>query len=360
MLTYLRFLLIVGVACLSGCATLGPTSLPGDRFSYNKSLAQSANEQLLLNIVRARYGEPLHWLEVNNMVSQYSFSANADISNWWNDLNVWPSALLRAIGNVDGDPSEQTTVEAGISYSDRPTISYTPIQGQDFAQRLLNPIPTSILLYFVQAGWPIDQVLSCCVDRLNHLANKGNQYGLTGFQRAVAILRKQQDEGYLHAPISGATGQGDFYITREHPEDPRERESLSRLLGLDPEAQKIRVTVHPRTGDDQLAVQTRSLLATMQALSECVELPQDDSEIEITEVAPDDKDFVPEKTWLRIKCSRTPRVDAFVQVYHRGFWFCIADSDRRSKRTFSLLTYLYSLQAADSNVQRPLLTIPTS
>ena len=42
------------VACVlllgfAGCTTLGPARLPSDRFNYNKSLARSSNEQLLLN-----------------------------------------------------------------------------------------------------------------------------------------------------------------------------------------------------------------------------------------------------------------------------------------------------------------------
>ena len=81
-----------------GCATLGPTSLPADRFNYNKSLARSANEQLLLNIVRLRYGEPLHWLEVSSMLSQYSLEASVNASSWWNDLDTWGPALRAVYG----------------------------------------------------------------------------------------------------------------------------------------------------------------------------------------------------------------------------------------------------------------------
>ena len=135
----------VTVLGLAGCSSLGPARLPGDRFNYNKSLARSSNEQLLLNIVRLRYSEPLHWLEVSSMLSQYSFEASVNASSWWNDLNVWKSPALRAVYGVDNDPSEQTGVNGGVSYSDRPTISYTPVQGEDFARRLLSPLPISLL-----------------------------------------------------------------------------------------------------------------------------------------------------------------------------------------------------------------------
>ena len=71
----------VAVLGLAGCRTLGPARLSGDRFNYNKSLARSSNEQLLLNIVRLRYSEPLHWLEVTSMLSQYSFEASVNANS---------------------------------------------------------------------------------------------------------------------------------------------------------------------------------------------------------------------------------------------------------------------------------------
>ena len=42
---------------LSACASRGPGRMPPDRFNYNQAIAQSANEQMLLNLVRLRYSE---------------------------------------------------------------------------------------------------------------------------------------------------------------------------------------------------------------------------------------------------------------------------------------------------------------
>ena len=50
-------ILLFGLSVLlSGCKTLGPISIPADRFNYNMASAQSANEQMLLNILRLRDG----------------------------------------------------------------------------------------------------------------------------------------------------------------------------------------------------------------------------------------------------------------------------------------------------------------
>ena len=61
---------------------------------------------------------------------------------------------------------------------------------------------------------------------------------------------------------------------------------------------------------------------------------------------------------LRVRHSSTPKSNAFVQIRHKGNWFYIDDADVNSKRTFALLTYLYSLQASDLAGRGPLLTVP--
>ncbi|UCC29636.1 MAG: hypothetical protein JSU86_15700, partial [Phycisphaerales bacterium] len=70
---------LVVLVCITftaaGCKSLGPRTIRADRFDYNQESAQSGNEQMLLNILRVRYGEPIYFLEVASMLSQYTFVA---------------------------------------------------------------------------------------------------------------------------------------------------------------------------------------------------------------------------------------------------------------------------------------------
>jgi hypothetical protein len=50
--------------------------------------------------------------------------------------------------------------------------------------------------------------------------------------------------------------------------------------------------------------------------------------------------------------------NAYVAVQHRGWWFYIADDDQTSKATFTLLNFLFSLQAALGKGESPILTLP--
>ena len=350
-----------------GCATLGPTSLPGDRFNYNKSLARSSNEQLLLNIVRLRYGEPLHWLETSSMLSQYSLEASVNANKWWNNLDVWRSPALRAVYGVDGDPSKQAGWDAGVSYADRPTISYAPVQGEAFARRLLSPIPISVVFFFVQAGWPVDEVLQLCVDRMNGLPNAlstmpaavQNETGeAEKFERALELLRDVQRAGRIQGAIERSADTEELVWVLDPVSRGEYAEQLSALLGIDKNANRIRLTPRGHALDaDELALQTRSLLGTLQILARCVEVPEEHARDQmILEWQGSDRG----EEWLSIQQSSRPRQDTFVQIRHKGHWFYIADSDVHSKRTFGLLTYLYSLQASDVTGRGPLLTVPAS
>ena len=354
------------LAISPGCATLGPTSLPSDRFNYNKSLARSSNEQLLLNIVRLRYGEPLHWLEVSSMLSQYSFQASVNANAWWNDLDVWSNPSRRALHGVDGDPSAQIGVDGGVTYADRPTISYAPLQGEDFARRLLSPIPNAVVFFFVQAGWPIDAVLQLCVDRMNGLPNAlstspsaAHEAGKAAkFQRALDLLRGFQDAGRLQGAIERVPDSDELVLVLDPVSRGECAEQLCELMGIDRTVNRIRLTPRGHALEpDELAMQTRSLLGTLQVLARFVEVPKDHARSQMILEWHDSGSL---REWLLIRHSSTRRPDAFVQVRHKKHWYYIADSDVRSKRTFALLTYLYSLQAGNAQGRGPLLTVPAS
>jgi hypothetical protein len=233
-----------------GCTSLGPARVHSDRFDYNKAGARSANEQILLNIIRLRYREPIYFVEVNSMLSQYTFQANANYQAWWNDLNVWPNPLVRAVGNVDGDPSEQTQVGGNLGYTDRPTITYAPLQGKDFAQRVLSPIPAPTIIYLSQSGWDIDQLLECCVQRLNDVRNtpihdvrEGDLWDTVTFEQVAKLLKQMQDAGKLNLTVEIDPENNNSYLSIPAVTDETQAaaEQLSKLLDLEAGIQRIRL-----------------------------------------------------------------------------------------------------------------------
>ena len=364
---------------VAGCSTVGPMTVTGDRFNYNMAGAKSAKEQMLLNLVRLRYGEPIYWLEIGSMLSQYTFQTGASYTAWDYDISRWSNPALRAAFDVRPDPAPTNMGQANIGWSDRPTITYTPLQGQAFANRVMTPISSSALIYLTQSGWSIDRVFECCVQTINgnqnrpiHDVTAGGWVADIKFKTVTAILKKLQDSGHLQFGLGYDVGQkaSYLYVARPEPELEEYVNELTDLLNIPRDITRIKLTEQGiQLANDELAIQPRSLLGTMYALAQSITPP--DAHIQRGDVhkaiglhlaedeGDDDNDDDDDGAWLHVQHSRLPAYNTFTQIYYNGFWFYIPNSDWRTKRTFALLTYLFSLQASDTlsdNVPR--ITIP--
>jgi len=69
-----RFLIIgFAMAVLgAGCRSVGPDTISRDRFDYTSAISDSAKNQVLLNMVKLRYGDMPVFVDVSSVISQYS------------------------------------------------------------------------------------------------------------------------------------------------------------------------------------------------------------------------------------------------------------------------------------------------
>jgi hypothetical protein len=362
----LSLLLVAG----AGCGTSAPITVRHDRFNFNDAGAESAKEQILLNIVRLRYGEPIYFVDIGSMLSHYELRAGGGYSSYRSDLHVWNNPTLRAMYNMRGEPVPgSNTWDANLSYSDSPTITYTPLTGEEFASRVMAPIPPTTIIYLSQSGWSIDRVLQCCVQQINDVSNlpihelaEGKAADVSRFRRVAELLKRAQDAGYLRFGIEYAPNQTGTYLYLPPVPAALEKEAkeLKALLGLPAEAvNKVRLTAEAvRSEPNEIAMQTRSVYAAMYALAQQIPVPAEHigNRQTSTRASAAAEEGAPQ--WLRIEYSRLPQVDAFAQVFYNGYWFYIDKSDWSSKRTFALLTYLFSLQSTAKEQAAPLLTVP--
>ena len=341
----------------TGCVHLGPRVLPSARFHYNEAVARSADEQMLLNLVRLRYRDDPLFLEIGSVVTHYTYGASASAGG----------TFRRGGGNEGG-------LATGIDYTEEPTVSYTPLQGKDFVSRLLAPIDPDNLFLLSQSGWSIERLLLCCVQRVNLLANAVAAAGPTpdyvpayeDFHAAAAAFRRLQIAGRLQViereqervlrllPPPDGAGEG----------ADADRIELRRLLGLDPARDTYRL-VSGYAGEhdaDEIAFAPRSLLAAMFFLSQAVEPPPGDVAAGLVTVTHDAAGQVFDWSHvvgrlLRIRSSDDPPEHPAVRVFYRGHWFYIDDADLNSKTTFNLLDFLFAIQAGGGGGQGPLLTL---
>ena len=188
---YLFFLFFVFLFC--GCqSTFGPRALKYTHPAYNQVIVNTLDQQMLLNLVRLKYRDSAFFLNINSVTA--SFGMGADIGV---DAEL---PLDRDQFGVRLGDGRLIKPNVGMSYSQSPTISYTPLQGEEFLERVLTPIPIEALLILTQSGWRIDRVFAICIERINDLHNAPRASGPTPseepqhkkFQKMLALLYQLQ------------------------------------------------------------------------------------------------------------------------------------------------------------------------
>ena len=115
-------LVLTGV---SGCASIGPGTVARDRFDYITAISDSWKSQMLLNLVKIRYGDAPVFLDVASVINQYAIEGSIGYTGSWaqNNQLPWPWNSLHSWANLG-------------RYTDRPTITYSPLSGERFIQRI--------------------------------------------------------------------------------------------------------------------------------------------------------------------------------------------------------------------------------
>lgn len=341
----------------AGCAHFGSGTIRADHFDYNKAIVDASNQQLLLNLVRMRYNDPWMFLEVSSVVSQYELRGAA-------------AASPRL---VNGAGLAESGVGLGVDYAERPTVSYVPVQGGDFAHVMLTPIPAHVLIYLSGAGWEIKTLLMSCAESVNGVKNAhGGPTWMfapdaSGFRELLETMQVlQRADAYSVRTETDGNGKGKVLLVLNEtkmPEAARAQDRLRELLGLEPGGTRFEIA--GGLGDnrpDQIRMETRPLLGVYYFFAQAVEVPDQhvqESRVIVT-MNPDgsrhDWGQVVGKLF-KVRSSKSEPSDAFLKVRHRGYWFYIADDDPFSKQTYSLLNVMTLLQSGDSEGKSPLLTI---
>lgn len=341
--------------------------MKGERTLLNTALQQTNDEQLLINLVRFRYGETPAFLQVSSISSQLAFdvgfSAGAELER------SEPNRNLFLFGGSAG-------------YATRPTLSYVPLQGNEFIQQLLTPLTVDKLLLLYRSGWHIKRLFTICVQGMNEVKNAPRASGPTpgrapdhaDFSRAVELLRELEKKDLVkmvHFP--SASDKKPLNIVLHF--DPRARHlpetiAFRDLLNLAPDRTDYPL-VYTQLEEshlepvDFIEIDTRSLLGIMFYLSNGVHVPEADEragrvKMTVTESGQpfDWKSIL--GYYLNIRVENEKPVDTALRVYYRGHWFYIPDTDLESKATFTLLSQIFSLQAGKAEGIVPVLTLPVA
>lgn len=314
-------------------------------------MGESWKEQTLLNIVRLRYVDAPVFLDVSSVISSYTLEGQVDLKG-----NFFSGAT----------PDNQSVGGYG-RYTDRPTISYTPLTGEKFSKSLLQPIPPVAVFSMIQAGYPADFILRATVRGMNGRYNRATGANLRPAepefeQLADAIRRIQQSQG-LGMRIERRDGRDVTLLFFHGASDPSLQKDIAlveRLLGIRPPLDEINLTYGavPRN-DQEIAIQTRSMLEILIEFADGIDVPADhiSSGRTYPGTLQQSASGVAGSPLARIHSGAQRPPQAYSQVKYRDSWYWIDDTDVKSKRAFAFMMMFFSLAETGVPAQTPVITV---
>jgi len=363
---------VLSAACLvvlAACERLGPNAVQQGMPAYNEAIARTGTELMLLNFVRMRYSDSPYFLEVSNVFAAPRVSTGV--------------TAAAGVGGLGGDSA---SAGASLAYSENPIIVYTPMSGEQFAKRLLEPIGLENIGRLHRGGWNMDLIFRVFVQRINNVWNAEAATGPTAlrtpprykrFNRVVAAFQALERDRLIDVAAevgkdalsaSGDVTAGEeealeFVINPQAKQRPDVRQLLADLE-LDPAAESYFIADTPNLVPGRtLAIVTRTPLATMFYLSKGVVIPDDHLQRGLVHVTQrrDGTSF----DWLDVvgelfvvDHAREPPADAHLAVSYRGYWFYIADDNVASKDTLVLFNMLLLLRAGEIPEAKTPISVP--
>ena len=347
--------LACALALSSGCTHLGPKTIPVDRAEYSTAIADSWKQQTLLNIVKLRYMDLPVFVDVASIVSGYSMQTGGSLNG-----------TLSSKGAVQGN-----FLAAGGSaiYTDRPTITYVPLTGEKFLRGLMTPIDPKNIFFMLQSGYPADFILGLTVESLNGVRNRSTAAGAMreadpDFVRALDLLCEVQAAGAFGMRVEEDKAKGStavlFFRRDDVPADILAKTAeIRRLLKLPAEQQKYVLAYSPvRGSDNELAVNSRSLIQIMSAFASYMDLPEAHLKDHSAVPSPDNSSAKNQRNNVRIHSDKNKPATAYAAVHYRDHWFWVDEGDWQTKRALTAIMFFFTLTDTGSPERLPLITIP--
>lgn len=341
------------VSSLSACAALGPKTIGWNRTDYNQALQKTDAQQLILNIVRQRYADPVMFLDVTSISNSVSRDANFSLG----------AAFQRFV-------FDSASMGAGGSIAENPIVFYAPNTGESFVKKILTPIDVRTISLLLQSGWSIERVLMVAGDSINGFRNattardsKG-QIAWQDYRDLVRALRDLQRDGLLAVGTESGKDGVDSLVLMPAAAAANAPAYLKvcDMLKIPCDGGPMRLYIGigaPAVGGGQIVLATRSLYAAFYYLSDGVDVPAADLQkgyVKARETAGGPFDRA-SGDLFKLQVSSAEPPDEVTKVHYRDAWFFIADNDTDTKTTFGLLSIILMLEGTDTVRASPLVSV---
>ena len=353
---------------LSGCGTfdellqIGPDSVEDGRGQFNTVIAETNDQQLLLNLVKRRYGDNTALLEVNSVSTTLEWKRGGNLG-----LTLFDG----------GEDANSLGIGANGAYTERPTITYLPVKGPDLIKKNLSSLDPEVLILLSRSGWRMERIMRLTLNSINDLDNAAAASGPTpafapdtsDFEKLLSVIEKVGHGQF----VLGYTIINDQKVlaldARMEMLERPEMQDFTKILKIDKHSFYV-VNVEGNTdyrSNKEIDIKVRSLSGIEFYLSHGVQVPEEhimQNKVRMTKTA-DGEIFDWDSIFgdlFQIQSSRQePSEDiAAVKCFWRGYWFYIDDTDIESKNTFMLLNQITALQSGAMDKSGPLLTLPVN
>lgn len=335
-------LLLGSCLLLGACSTTQLGQVPQTRENYNLAIDASENEQFLLNIVRMHDGRSPYFVNVDSITTQTTLFAKME-------------AQLFTDRNSKG-ASPFWNLSPTVTFTEAPTITYTPLQGTKYVSGMMTPLNTLQIGMLQTSGWRLSTVLDVVLNRIGNLdnseisrhVNQDNNIENPDFDKFINTMDVLTSKRLITETITSYKNDVAISIQASTPEVGQQ---ISRLLKLKKNYTQFVFSRSafetPDSPENIINIQTRSLLGIMNFLANGV-------------VSDASKNSGISNFKVLASDSEPDASIASIKIEYNGKWYYIANNDSNSKATLVLLKLIYSLQLGDIKANLPIVTIPVN
>lgn len=319
---------IITALWVSGCSSIPSQSISASQFEYNEHLRYSAKSQILHNIVGLQHYDAPFFLTASSVLSQ--LSKEGAVST---ELAIGP-ASNSDLGSLGGM----------MAFKESPTITYLPLQGENYARLLLTPIPPPLVLALIESGWPIDMLIELSVKSVNGVRNDGSGFGKFSVLTQLLVEMKKNHDFVISIRKEQNSFQAKFVINPNLDSDGLLRiERLRDMLRMThPASNEFHVVFNEYpTASNELGIVTRSLFEIMSILGNGLKPYPNSNSTE----------------FLRIFSSKNRPSDFYVMTRYRDNYYWIEAGDTRSEKAFLLTQLLLEINNSASSNPLPILSL---
>jgi hypothetical protein len=381
--------MLIGLMSVS-CASMGPKNLVSSHTAYNDAVQLTVTREVLSNIVRSRYSDPMQFMTVSAINAQFSVSTGAS-------AGVGGIGAAGATGDLGGS----------IGYSNSPTITYVPLSDAGYYKSVMSPFAVEEAIGFglQYRSARLDPSLQALSLRLSFGSINGANDFVAGkyndlYVRRVDAIVTLLDLGATYRQIPewdfdttsipkdkvkaedmvDAFQWGMSFIEEDNgesvrlakyrlvlalilpkPDDPQVTEALKEL-GVMPgrSIYVFRPPLHLVPDEEDaygIRVTPRSMLDVLSLAARVVDVPDEHANI-VPAIEPW-PGGTGSASSVRILSSRE-RPDFPYRVQHRGYWFYVDDTDLQSKMFLEAMVAAYTSRVGsmEATGQAPQVVLP--